>query len=91
MRNPFSLKDPVTNNGYSVDERVSRIKTLVRLHRMTLINGDQWVVEMREGAPRTRSYPPGLAHWHEVATETWKQNQSVTPTPPGRSSTIIFG
>lgn len=51
MRNPFSLKDPVTNIGYSVDEWVTRIRTLLKLHRMTLINGDQWIVEIRAGAP----------------------------------------
>lgn len=30
MRNPFSLKDPATNIGYSVDEWVARIERLLR-------------------------------------------------------------
>lgn len=51
MRNPFSEKDPVTQIGYSVDIWVERIQTLLRFHRMTLVSGDQWVVEIPNDRP----------------------------------------
>jgi hypothetical protein len=42
-RNPFST-EAIPQSEYTVQEWVSRIKTLLRVHLMRLVNGDKWVV-----------------------------------------------
>ena len=48
-RNPFSVKKPKINFDYSVDEWVSRIKTLLQLHLVQLTDiSTVWIVSMHE-------------------------------------------
>lgn len=48
MRNPFSMKDPTTDIGYSVDEWVARIERLLRWHSVQLLDGTMWTANVPE-------------------------------------------
>jgi hypothetical protein len=48
MRNPFSLKDPTTDIGYSVDEWVARIERLLRWHSVQLLDATMWTANVPE-------------------------------------------
>jgi hypothetical protein len=50
-RNPFSPKDPVIQIGYTVDEWVTRIQTLLRWHIMHLVDGSKWFVTIPSEGP----------------------------------------
>jgi len=48
-RNPFSDKGTLVEIGYSVEEWVSRIQTLLRLHLVHLVDNEtKWVGEIRD-------------------------------------------
>ena len=42
--NPFSIKDPAIDIHFPVPVWVERIRQLIRLHSMALVNGQRWIV-----------------------------------------------
>jgi hypothetical protein len=48
-RNPFKKKNPVTHLGFSIDQWIERIQTLLRMHLIQLLDGGVWVIEIRSG------------------------------------------
>jgi hypothetical protein len=51
VSNPFTLKGRQINLKYSAKEWVSRIKTLLTLHMMHLVDDQRWIVEIRDTGP----------------------------------------
>jgi hypothetical protein len=49
--NPFSTKDPLIQMRYNVRQWLERIRALLALHVMRLVDGNLWVVEVPEQAP----------------------------------------
>jgi hypothetical protein len=47
--NPFKKKNPVTHLGFSIDQWIERIQTLLRMHLIQLLDGGVWVIEIRSG------------------------------------------
>jgi hypothetical protein len=47
-RNPFSTADATHQIGYRVDEWLERLEGLLRWHRIQLVNGALWLVNMLE-------------------------------------------
>jgi hypothetical protein len=45
-RNPYKEGDPTIQVKYTVQEWVSRIQTLLSWHRVQLLSGDLWVVNI---------------------------------------------
>ena len=45
-RNPYKEGDPTIQAKYTVQEWVSRIQKLLALHRVQLLNGDMWIVNI---------------------------------------------
>jgi hypothetical protein len=48
-RNPFSTSDATHQIGSTVDEWLGRLEGLLRWHRIQLVNGALWLVNMPEG------------------------------------------
>lgn len=46
MRNPFSLKDPVTNIKYSIPGWVQMIQRLLAMHVVRFPDGSSWIVQI---------------------------------------------
>jgi hypothetical protein len=47
-RNPFSTADATHQIGYTVDEWLARLEGLMRWHRIELVDGAMWLVNMPE-------------------------------------------
>jgi len=50
-RNPFTTKSPVVRMPYSPKDWVSRIRRLIALHTIRLLDGGIWIVQAEEGKP----------------------------------------
>lgn len=48
VANPFSTRNPIIRMRYNVNQWLKRIKTLLELHVMHLVDGKAWVVQVPE-------------------------------------------
>jgi hypothetical protein len=59
-RNPYKQGDPTIQAKYTVQEWVSRIQKLLALHRVQLLNGDMWIVNIPQ-TEKVKAFPASPA------------------------------